>query len=205
MLFLYSFYSNKHPSIPACSQARSVETGGHHLAKVKFPTTAADQSKLNIPQLFLRSFRLGLGATRANLVPALLVQVLMASLVVSYFYLPAARPTFGVLTYWNVHGGLLFSFLAMGLSTNAPENAALPAILPLDGPPCFGVQLVFLDSDGRLDLLLSNLTSIASWNSSHCDLEHVDCSVSQAGRDGFDLSKFLAQTSHSDVQESPVN
>jgi hypothetical protein len=116
MLFHYSFYSNKQPSIPACSQARSVETGAHHLAKVKFPTTAADQSKLNIPQLILRSFRLGLGATRANLVPAVLVQALMASLVVSYFYLPAARPAFGVLTYWNVHGGLLFSFLAMGIT-----------------------------------------------------------------------------------------
>src|ERR1700742_3204563 len=32
---------------------------------------------------------------------------------------------------------------AILFSTNAPENAALPAILPLNGPPCFGVQLVF--------------------------------------------------------------
>jgi len=78
---------------------------------------------------------------------------------------------------------------AILFSTNAPENAALSAILPLNGPPCFGLQLVFLDSDGRLDLLLSNLTSIASWNSSHGNLEHVDRSVSQAGRDGFHLTR----------------
>jgi len=40
----------------------------------------------------------------------------MAGLVVSYFYLPAAKPIFGVLTDWNVHGGLLFSFVAMGIT-----------------------------------------------------------------------------------------
>ena len=27
-----------------------------------------------------------------------------------------ARPVFGVLTDWNVHGGLLFSFVAMGIT-----------------------------------------------------------------------------------------
>ena len=115
MLFHYGFYSNKHPSVPACSHARSVEAGEHHLSRVKFPTVA-DQSKLNILELFLRSLRLGLAATRANLVPAFLVQALMAGLVVSYFYLPAAKPIFGVLTDWNVHGGLLFSFVAMGIT-----------------------------------------------------------------------------------------
>jgi len=67
-------------------------------------------------ELFLRSLRLGLAATRANLVPAFLVEALMAGLVVSYFYLPAAKPIFGVLTDWNVHGGLLFSFVAMGIT-----------------------------------------------------------------------------------------
>src|SRR5271165_5695080 len=66
MLFHYGFYSNKHPSVPACSHARSVEAGEHHLSRVKFPTVA-DQSKLNILELFLRSLRLGLAATRANL------------------------------------------------------------------------------------------------------------------------------------------
>jgi hypothetical protein len=116
MLFHFGFYSNKQPSVPACSHAGSVEAGEHHLSKVKFPTAVADQSKLNILELFLRSLRLGLAATRANLFPALLVEALMAGLVVSYFYLPAAKPIFGVLTDWNVHGGLLFSFVAMGIT-----------------------------------------------------------------------------------------
>ena len=40
----------------------------------------------------------------------------MAGLVVSYFYLPATKPIFGILIDWNVHGGLLFSFLAMGIT-----------------------------------------------------------------------------------------
>jgi len=40
----------------------------------------------------------------------------MGGLVVSYFCLPMARPVFGVLTDWNVHGGLLFSFVAMGIT-----------------------------------------------------------------------------------------
>jgi hypothetical protein len=96
MLFHYSFYSNKQPSVPACSHVRSVEAGAHHLSKVKFPTAVADLSKLDLLELFLRSLRLGLAATRANLAPALLVQALMAGLVVSYFYLPAAKPIFGI-------------------------------------------------------------------------------------------------------------
>ena len=40
----------------------------------------------------------------------------MGGLVLSYFYLPVARPVFGILTDWNVHGGLLFSFFAMGIT-----------------------------------------------------------------------------------------
>ena len=116
MLFYYSFYSNKQPSVPACSHARSVEAGAHHLSKVKFPAAVADLSKLHLLELFLRSLRLGLAATRANLAPALLVQALMVGLVVSYFYLPAAKPIFGILIDWNVYGGLLFSFLAMGIT-----------------------------------------------------------------------------------------
>jgi hypothetical protein len=57
-----------------------------------------------------------LNAARANFLPALLVQALMGGLVVSYFCLPTARPVFGVLTDWNVHGGLLFSSVAMGIT-----------------------------------------------------------------------------------------
>jgi hypothetical protein len=116
MLFHYSFYSNKQPSVPACSHARSVDAGAHHLSKVKFPAAVADLSKLDLLELFLRSLRLGLAATGANLAPALLVQALMVGLVVSYFYLSAAKPIFGILIDWNVHGGLLFSFLAMGIT-----------------------------------------------------------------------------------------
>ena len=114
MLFHYGFYSNK--QVPACSQAHSIETGAHHLSKVKFPEAVADQSKLSIPELVLRSLRLGSVAARANFVPALFVQVLMIGLVVTYFYLPAAKPVFGVLTDWKVRGGLLFSFVAMGIT-----------------------------------------------------------------------------------------
>ena len=46
------------------------------------------------------------------------MQALIAGLVVSYFYLPATKPIFGILIDWNVHGGLLFSFLAMGITVN---------------------------------------------------------------------------------------
>ena len=116
MLFHFSFYSNKQPAVPACSHNRSVELGEYHLSKVKFPGKVADQSRLSISELVLRSLRLGLNAARANFLPALLVQALMGGLVVSYFCLPTARPVFGVLTDWNVHGGLLFSFVAMGIT-----------------------------------------------------------------------------------------
>jgi hypothetical protein len=116
LLFHYSFYSNKQPSVPAASHARSVEEGTHHLSKVKFPAAVADPSKLNILELFLRSLRLGMAATRANFVPALFLQALMAGLVVSCFYLPSTKPIFGVPTDWIVHGGLLFGLLAMGIT-----------------------------------------------------------------------------------------
>jgi hypothetical protein len=116
MLFHFSFYSNKQPGIPAAGYAHSVAAGEYHLSKVKCPAKVADQSRLSIPELVLRSLQLGLNAARANFVPALLVQILMAGLVLSYFYLPIARPVFGILTDWNVHGGLLFSFFAMGIT-----------------------------------------------------------------------------------------
>jgi hypothetical protein len=116
-----------------------VETGAHHLTKVKFRTTAADQNTCRPVSLHSVSDHSDANSSLSLEKPAILV------------------------------------------STNAPENAALPAILPFNGSPCFGLQLVFLDSDGRLDLLLSNLTSIASWNPRHRDLEHVDRSVSQTG------------------------
>jgi hypothetical protein len=116
MLFHFSFYSNKKPAVPACSHAHSAAVGQYHFSKVKFRSQVADQSHLSIEQLVLRSLRLGFNAARTNFLPALLVQALMASLVVSYFYLPAAGSIFGVLTDWNVHGGLVFSFVAMGVT-----------------------------------------------------------------------------------------
>ena len=114
MVFHFSFYSNRRPAVPACSDGHSVQAGQYHLSKVKFPTQAVDQTKLSVSKLVLRSLRLGLNAARVNFAPAVLVQLLMAALVLSYFYLPVAKPIFGVLTDWNVRGGLLFSFVAMG-------------------------------------------------------------------------------------------
>jgi hypothetical protein len=116
MLFHFSFYSNKQPAVPACRNRHSVKIGGYHLSRVKFPAQAADESRLGISELVLRSVRLGLNAARANFAPAVLVQLLMLSLVISYFYLPAAKPIFEVLTDWNVQGGLFFSFFAMGIT-----------------------------------------------------------------------------------------
>ena len=114
MVFHFSFYSNQQPAVPACSDGHSVHVGQYHLSKVKFSTQAVDQSRLSVSKLVLRSLRLGLNAARVNFASAVLVQLLMAALVLSYFYLPVAKPIFGVLTDWNVRGGLLFSFVAMG-------------------------------------------------------------------------------------------
>ena len=58
MLFHFSFYSNKQPAVPACSHNHSVELGEYHLSKVKFPGKGADQSRLSISELVLRSLRL---------------------------------------------------------------------------------------------------------------------------------------------------
>ncbi|MBV8216431.1 MAG: hypothetical protein JOZ08_24700 [Verrucomicrobia bacterium] len=116
MLFHFSFYSNKQAGVPACRHADSVKIGRYHLSKVKFPARAADQPSLGTSELVLRSLRLGLNAARANFAPAVLIQLLMLSLVISYFYLPAVKPIFGVLTEWNVQGGLFFSFFAMGIT-----------------------------------------------------------------------------------------
>ena len=116
MLFHFSFYWNEHPSLPAAGHEPAVEHGRHHLSRVKFPKSAVAQLPLSVSGLVLRSLRLGLGATRANLVPALCVQAMMVGLVLAYFYAPAARPFFNVLSDWNVRGGPAFSFIAMGVT-----------------------------------------------------------------------------------------
>ena len=88
MLFHFSFYSNKQPAVPACSHNYSVKRGEYHLSKVKFPGKVADQSRLSISELVLRSLRLGLNAARANFLPALLVQAIDGRLG-SQLFLPA--------------------------------------------------------------------------------------------------------------------
>ena len=123
MLFHFSFYWDKHPSLPAASGEAAVEAGRFHLSRVKFPKTATLQPHPNALALVLRSLRLGLGAVRANLVPAFCVQALMLSLVLAYFYVSAARPFFDFLTDWNVRGGLPFSFLAMGITVGGLTEA----------------------------------------------------------------------------------
>jgi len=40
MLFHFSFYWNKHPSVPAAGHELAVEPGLHHLSRVKFPKIA---------------------------------------------------------------------------------------------------------------------------------------------------------------------
>jgi len=114
MLFHFSFYWNKHPSLPAAGYELALEPGLHHLSRVKCPDIADVQPPVSLSGLISRSLRLGLGAARANLVPAVFVEGLMVGLVLTYFYLPVARPFFNVLSDWNVRGGLTFSFIAMG-------------------------------------------------------------------------------------------
>ena len=116
MLFHFSFYSNKHPSLPAAGNELAVAPGLHHLSRVKFPKIGVVQPHVSASGLVSRSLRLGLGAARTNLVPALCVEALMVGLVLAYFYVPVARPFFNVLSDWNVRGGLAFSFVAMGVT-----------------------------------------------------------------------------------------
>ena len=123
MLFHFSYYWNKHPSLPAAVHELAVEPGRYHLSRVKFPKTTDAQPHLSVSALVLRSFRLGFDAVRANFVPALCVQALMMGLVLAYFYLPAAHPFFNILTDWNVRGGLPFSFLAMGVTVGGLTEA----------------------------------------------------------------------------------
>jgi hypothetical protein len=123
MLCHFSYYWNRHPSLAAAGHEAAVEPGGYHLSRVKFPKTTAAQPDLSVSAAVLRSLRLGFEAMRANLVPAVCVQALMLGLVCAYFYAPRARPFFNVLTDWNVHGGLLFSFVAMGATVGGLTEA----------------------------------------------------------------------------------
>lgn len=123
MLFHFSFYWNKHPSLPAACGEAAAEAGRYHLSRVKFPKTTVLQPHPNVSALVLRSLRLGLDAVQANLVPAFCVQALMMGLVLAYFYVSAARPFFDTLTDWNVRGGLLFSFFAMGVTVGGLTEA----------------------------------------------------------------------------------
>jgi hypothetical protein len=118
MLFHFSFYWNEHPTLPAAGYQSAVEPGRHHLSPVKFPKSIIAPSAISVSGLFWRSLRLGLSAARANLVPACGVEAMMVGLVLAYFYASVTRPFFDLLSNWNVHGGVVFSFVAMGVAVS---------------------------------------------------------------------------------------
>ena len=60
------------------------------------------------------------------------------------------------------------------LPEHGRKSVQFQAILWYHRPARFGVQLVFLDSDVRLDLLLPDYASVAARNFGRIDLEHVD-------------------------------
>ena len=100
-------------------------------------------------ELVSRSLCLGLSATQANLVPALCVEALIGGLG-SEQPVPDARiPLEGRTFLLPERGGKVVPF---------------QTIVRYHRPARFGVQLVFLDSDVRLDLLLPDHASVAPRN-----------------------------------------
>ena len=86
-----------------------------------------------------------LTALRANLIPGLLLQLLMAFMAAAYFLNPEARAAFEKLTLLRSHWGLLFSFV--GTST---ASAIFPELLhflfpgkPATNPTTLGQRLLF--------------------------------------------------------------
>jgi len=67
-----------------------------------------------------------LTALRANLIPGLFLQLLMAFMAATYFLSPDARATFEKLTLLRSHWGLLFSFIG-----TSAASAVLPEFLQL--------------------------------------------------------------------------
>ena len=59
MLFHFSFYWNKHPSLPAAGHEPAVEPGRHHLSRVKFPKTAVVQPPLSVWGLSREAYAMG--------------------------------------------------------------------------------------------------------------------------------------------------
>ena len=72
-------------------------------------------------QVIHTAWKESLTALRANLIPGLLLQLLMALMAAAYFLNPGARATFEKLTLLRSHWGLLFSFVG---------TSAASAILP---------------------------------------------------------------------------
>jgi len=65
---------------------------------------------------------IGLRAARANLLPGLIVQALMLVMVLLYYLVPAAKPTFNTLATWKQSYGFAFSMLSAVLAgALAPE------------------------------------------------------------------------------------
>lgn len=68
------------------------------------------------PSPLSQAVRRGLDAVRENLVPALVLQLLLASLVASYFLWPKSAAFLYQLGEWKRQGGLYFSFAATGFA-----------------------------------------------------------------------------------------
>lgn len=69
-------------------------------------------------------FSIGFRAARANLLPGVLIQLLMFALVAAYYWLPASRPCFQLLSNAKGQYGYLFSFVVSIIA-----GAILPTLL----------------------------------------------------------------------------
>jgi hypothetical protein len=74
--------------------------------------------------MILAAWRASLAALRANLIPGLLLQLLMASMAVAYYINPEAKNLFEKLTLLRTQWGLFFSFTGTSLA-----SALLPELL----------------------------------------------------------------------------
>jgi len=97
--------------------------------------------------LLRRSWEKSLGALRANLVPGLLLQSLMAGMGCAYVFLPSARRAFENLAVLRSYWGLIFSFIGTSVASAIfPELIRL--IIPVsrkrqDESPGLASRLLF--------------------------------------------------------------
>jgi len=71
-------------------------------------------------------FSIGFRAARANLIPGLVIQALMAGVVIAYYWLPEARSWFGMLAVAKARGGFAFSSASAVLA-----GAVLPMLFKI--------------------------------------------------------------------------